>query len=199
MASPLRKRYPVKARLLVVVLAGLAWGWLPTPAIAQQRIVINGSVQWIDGSKMQVMADSGYSINVSLDRVAQDEYNTIRGGDRVRVYGFVPPDRRRVIAERIEVVPTPTTTTARPLRRLKIMGPRQAPPPSSPRARECPGGPRDHAASRGLHDQGGSFGNEHREPAPLSFGIASGDPSVLSMRLFRYLQDRCSTTSDVAR
>ena len=90
------------ARVLVVVLAGLAWGWLPTPADAQQRIVINGSVQWIDGSKMQVMADSGYSINVSLERIAQDEYNTMQGGDRVRVYGIVPPDRRRVIAERIE-------------------------------------------------------------------------------------------------
>jgi hypothetical protein len=92
----------VIARFLVVVLAGLAWGWLATPAVAQQRIVINGSVQWIDGSKMQVMADSGYSINVSLDQITQDEYNTIRGGDRVRVYGIVPPDRRRVIAERIE-------------------------------------------------------------------------------------------------
>jgi hypothetical protein len=59
-------------------------------------------VQWVDGSKMQVMADSGYSINVSLDRIDQDDYNTLQQGDRVRVYGFVPPDRRRVIAERIE-------------------------------------------------------------------------------------------------
>jgi hypothetical protein len=92
----------VKARFLVVVLAGLAWGWLTLPAVAQQRIVINGSIQWIDGSKMQVMADSGYSISVSLDQIAQDEYNTMRGGDRIRIYGIVPPDRRRVIAERIE-------------------------------------------------------------------------------------------------
>ena len=92
----------MKARFLLVVLAGLAWGWLPTPVSAQQRIVINGSIQWIDGSKMQVMADSGYSISVSLDQIAQDEYNPMRGGDRIRVYGIVPPDRRRVIAERIE-------------------------------------------------------------------------------------------------
>jgi hypothetical protein len=90
---------------LVLAVAGLWLGWLGGPAAAQQRIIINGFVQWIDGSRMQVMADSGYSVNVSLDRVTQDEYNTIRGGDRVRVYGFVPPDRRRVIAERIEVGP----------------------------------------------------------------------------------------------
>ena len=101
MASSLRQRRQVR-RLLVLVLIGLGWAWLATPAFAQQRIVIDGSVQWIDGSKMQVMADSGYSINVSLDRIAQDDYNSIRGGDRVRVYGLVPPDRRRVIAERIE-------------------------------------------------------------------------------------------------
>jgi hypothetical protein len=84
------------------MLVGLGFALLPAAGAAQQRIVINGSVQWIDGSKMQVMADSGYSINVSLDRITQDEYNTLRGGDRVRVFGFVPPDRRRVIAERIE-------------------------------------------------------------------------------------------------
>ena len=81
MASSFRKRRQVKARVLLVVLVGLVGGWLPTPAGAQQRIVINGSIQWIDGSRMQVMADSGYSI---------------------RIYGVVPPDRRRVIAERIE-------------------------------------------------------------------------------------------------
>jgi hypothetical protein len=101
-ASSFRKRYSVKTRLLVFLLTGLAWGWLTTEAVAQQRMIINGFVQWIDGSKMQVMADSGYSINVSLERITQDEYNTVRGGDRVRVYGIVPPDRRRVIAERIE-------------------------------------------------------------------------------------------------
>lgn len=92
----------MKTRLLVLMLVGLGLGWLPAPVAGQQRIVINGSIQWIDGSKMQVMADSGYSINVSLDRIAQDDYNSMRGGDRVRIYGFVPPDRRRVIAERIE-------------------------------------------------------------------------------------------------
>ena len=105
MASSFRKRRQVKARVLLVVLVGLVGGWLPTPAGAQQRIVINGSIQWIDGSRMQVMADSGYSINVSLDQIAQNEYNTMQPGARVRVYGFVPPDRRRVIAERIEQGP----------------------------------------------------------------------------------------------
>lgn len=92
----------MRARLLVLLAVGLGLGWFPDSGAAQQRIVINGFVQWIDGSKMQVMADGGYSVNVSLDRVTQDEYNTMRGGDRVRVHGFVTPDRRRVIAERIE-------------------------------------------------------------------------------------------------
>ena len=95
----------MNGRLLILLTVGLGLGWLPGPTAAQQRIVINGFVQWIDGSKMQVMADSGYSINVSLDQIAQDEYNTMQPGARVRVYGFVPPDRRRVIAERIEQGP----------------------------------------------------------------------------------------------
>jgi len=84
------------------MLVGLGLALLPAGATAQQRIVITGFVQWIDGTKMQVMADTGYSINVNIDRISQDEYNTMRGGDRVRVFGFVTPDRSRVIAERID-------------------------------------------------------------------------------------------------
>jgi hypothetical protein len=80
----------------------LVLGALPAAASAQQRIIIAGFVQWLDGSRMQVMTDTGYSLNVNLDRIDQDVTNGLRQGDRVQIYGFVPPDRRRIIAERIE-------------------------------------------------------------------------------------------------
>ena len=78
----------------LVVLAG--------PAAAQQHFNFSGFVQWIQGSSMQVAGDNGYSIRVDLQLVDQSDYNTLRGGDRVRVFGYVSPDRSRVIAQRID-------------------------------------------------------------------------------------------------
>jgi hypothetical protein len=75
---------------------------LAGPASGQQRMVISGFVQWISGSTLQVVADNGASIRVDLQVVDQSEYNTLRGGDRVRVFGYVSPDRSRLIAERID-------------------------------------------------------------------------------------------------
>ena len=87
------------ARFLMV--AALVLGLLPGPLSGQERLVITGSVQWIDGEKMQVMADNGYSIRVDLERVDQSSYNTLSPGDRVRVVGFVTPDRSELVAERV--------------------------------------------------------------------------------------------------
>ena len=78
----------------LVVLAG--------PAAAQQPFAFAGFVQWIQGSTMQVMGDNGYSIRVDLQLVGQSDYNTLKGGDRVRVFGYVSPDRSRVIGQRID-------------------------------------------------------------------------------------------------
>jgi hypothetical protein len=74
---------------------------------AQQPYVFAGFVQWIQGSTMQVMGDNGYSIRVDLQNVAQSDYNTLRGGDRVRVSGYVSPDRSRVIGQRIDRLDVP--------------------------------------------------------------------------------------------
>ena len=48
-------------------------------------VIVQTERHEFDAGRREVMADSGYSINVSLDRIAQDEYNTMRGGDRIRV------------------------------------------------------------------------------------------------------------------
>src|SRR5262245_22750729 len=86
---------------LSLMLAALVLGLLPSSVAGQERVVITGSVQWIDGSRMEVMADSGYSISVNLTQVDQSSYNTLSPGDRVRVVGVVSPDRSQLIAERV--------------------------------------------------------------------------------------------------
>jgi hypothetical protein len=95
--SSILRRWPTLA-------AGLLVGFLlmAGPATAQQRMSLAGYVQWISGSTMQLMADNGISVRVDLQRADQASYNTIRGGDRVRVFGYVNPDRSRLIAERID-------------------------------------------------------------------------------------------------
>jgi hypothetical protein len=85
-----------------VFLTVLMLGLLPGRLAGQERLVITGTVQWIAGEKMEVMADSGLSIRVGLERVDQTSYNTLSPGDRVRVVGFVAPDRSQLIAERVE-------------------------------------------------------------------------------------------------
>jgi hypothetical protein len=87
------------------LVAVLLWGSLVALAgsvQAQQPFAFSGFVQWISGSTMQVMGDNGYSIRVDLQVIDQSEYNTLRGGDRVRILGYISPDRSRVIAQRID-------------------------------------------------------------------------------------------------
>jgi hypothetical protein len=92
------------------LIVALLCGGLVVPAgsvSAQQRTVITGFVQWISGSDMQVMADNGISIRINLDNAAQSDYNTLSNGDRVRVFGYVSPDRSELIAQRIERIDEP--------------------------------------------------------------------------------------------
>jgi hypothetical protein len=98
----LRERVMTRSWIFLTV---LILGLLPGRLAAQQPLVITGTVQWIDGEKMQVMADSGSSIQVSLERVDQSSYNTLGPGDRVRVVGVVAPDRSQLIADRVESGP----------------------------------------------------------------------------------------------
>jgi endonuclease YncB( thermonuclease family) len=76
-------------------------------ATAQQRLSFTGFVQWISGSSMQVVADNGASVRVELRLVDQPSYNTLRAGDPVRVFGYVSPDRSRLIGERIDRIDAP--------------------------------------------------------------------------------------------
>src|SRR5262245_27284878 len=92
----------VRSALCLAALLPIALAWLAGTAGAQQRMVISGFVQWISGSDMQVVADNGASLPVDLSLVDLSEYNGLRGGDRVRVFGYVSPDRSRLIAERID-------------------------------------------------------------------------------------------------
>jgi hypothetical protein len=99
--APRREAGRAPWRLIVAALCG-SLVVLAEPSAAQQPFAFSGFVQWISGATMQVMGDNGYSIRVDLQTVDQSSYNTLRGGDRVRVFGYVSPDRSRVIAQRID-------------------------------------------------------------------------------------------------
>ena len=68
---------------------------------AQELLRIRGSVQWIAGSRMQVMTTSGSSIAVDLTQADQSSYQMLRGDDSVIVDGVRSSDGRRFIASGI--------------------------------------------------------------------------------------------------
>jgi hypothetical protein len=89
-------RIVVAAMLVVAVPAGTA--------VAQQRLVIVGAVQWVTTNRVQMMTDAGVSVSIDVSRVGQTEYTSLRSGDRLRVIGVVSEDRNRLIAESLEPV-----------------------------------------------------------------------------------------------
>jgi hypothetical protein len=72
-----------------------------TAAEAQQFVRFMGSVQWIGGTRMQVMTDTGASVAVDLTGADQSSYQGLRGGDWVVVDGYPSADRRRIVATEI--------------------------------------------------------------------------------------------------
>src|SRR5437762_7534026 len=68
---------------------------------AQELLRISGSVQWIAGSRMQVMTTSESPIAVDLTQADQSSYQMLRGGDSVIVDGVLSSDGRRFIASGI--------------------------------------------------------------------------------------------------
>jgi len=78
--------------LLVVVICS---------AGAQERIVVQGVVQWVAGTRMVMWADAGVSLRVDLMRADQRSYTSLRAGDRIVVVGTVAPERDRLLAESI--------------------------------------------------------------------------------------------------
>jgi hypothetical protein len=72
----------------------------PREIPAQQRVRVEGRVQWIGGTSMQVMT-SGGTVPVDLRQADQASYRALRNGERVIVDGVVASDRRSVVAREI--------------------------------------------------------------------------------------------------
>ena len=89
------------SRFIIVMM--LAVGLVPAVADAQQLLAIVGMVQWTSTNRIQLITDGGQSVSVDVSQLDQGSYSTLRGGDRVRVVGYVPPERNRLIAESLEV------------------------------------------------------------------------------------------------
>ncbi len=89
------------SRFIIVMM--LAVGLVPSVADAQQRLVIVGMVQWTSTNRLQLITDGGQSLSVDVSQLDQGSYSTLRGGDRVRVVGYVAPERNRLIAESLEI------------------------------------------------------------------------------------------------
>ena len=79
--------------LLLALGVGTAW--------AQERIIVDGVVQWLAGTGMVMVADNGVSVRVDLMPADQRSYAGLRAGDRIRVVGTVAPERDRLLAESI--------------------------------------------------------------------------------------------------
>ena len=86
-------RRSVASALLAVAFLAL----VPAPR-AQDMVRVIGFVQWVAGTRMQVMTDMGGSIAIDLTEADQASYQGLRAGDAVVVDGFIAADRRRFIA-----------------------------------------------------------------------------------------------------
>jgi hypothetical protein len=82
--------------LLVAVLALAV-----VPLEAQELVRIVGIVQWVAGTKMQVMTETGASVAVDLAQADQSSYQALRNGEPVVVDGVLSGDRRRLVAHEI--------------------------------------------------------------------------------------------------
>jgi hypothetical protein len=71
---------------------------------AQERARLEGWIQWISGTRMQVWTGTA-SFGVDLRDADQSEYRWLRQGDRVLVDGVVATDRSRILARTIWVYP----------------------------------------------------------------------------------------------
>jgi hypothetical protein len=67
----------------------------PAAAPAQQRYRFHGRIQWIEGSKMVLATDEGFSVTLDLSQADQSAYRGLVGGDGVTVVVVVRPPTRR--------------------------------------------------------------------------------------------------------
>ena len=82
--------------LVFVVLLTLA----VTAPDAQERVRIDGQVQWVAATRMQVMTGGG-SVTVDLRQVDQAAHRGLRAGERVSVDGVIADDRGSIVAREI--------------------------------------------------------------------------------------------------
>jgi len=69
---------------------------------AQERLRVAGWVQWIAGSRLQMMTDGGaLALSIDLRETDQTSYQGLRPGEWIVVDGVVASDRSRVIARDI--------------------------------------------------------------------------------------------------
>ena len=90
-------------RFTFIIVTMLAVGLVPSIADAQQRLVIVGMVQWTTSNRIQLITDGGQSLSIDVSQLDQGSYSTLRGGERVRVVGYVAAERNRLIAESLEI------------------------------------------------------------------------------------------------
>jgi len=90
-------------RPLVAALVCVAYLTLGVEAPdAQELVRVSGWVQWIGGSRLQMMTDGGTFVSsIDLREADQSSYLGLRPGERVVVDGVVASDRSRVIARDI--------------------------------------------------------------------------------------------------
>ena len=90
-------------RFTFIIVTMLAVSLVPSIADAQQRLVIVGMVQWTTSNRIQLITDGGQSLSIDVSQLDQGSYSTLRGGERVRVVGYVAAERNRLIAESLEI------------------------------------------------------------------------------------------------
>ena len=90
---------PWRSALCALVWTGLILGDPPAIA-AQQRVRVDGLVQWVGATNMQVMTTGG-TVAVDLRQADQGSYRGLRAGEHVIVDGVVSSDRRMVVAQDI--------------------------------------------------------------------------------------------------
>jgi hypothetical protein len=89
------------ARQLALLVAIFVLALGVTAPEAQGLVRIIGYVQWIAGTRMQVLTENGASVAVDLTEADQSSYQALRGGETVVVDGVLSPDRRRILAQEI--------------------------------------------------------------------------------------------------
>jgi hypothetical protein len=83
----------VKALLLglLLALAGLGQPDVSTAYDNRRGFWVHGYVQWIAGSKLMLMADSGAPVVIDISEIDQSSYQALQQGEGIAIAGVVKP------------------------------------------------------------------------------------------------------------